>query len=405
MVDEPAKPASEPDSLASAPLRPTRRLLAEQELRLISTLVLILGIGLFLALPFVLSIGSVVFLPITAAIILTIILSPLADRLAGWGIPNILSSLLAVLIFIALLVAALLTILQPALELIDTLPSFLARIGERVMQLRGSFAWMADAAAQLERVLGSPDDRQVVVASPSLIQQLALATPSVIVETLITFLMAFFMIEARGRWRRQLLLGRSDYGASLKAARVLRDVQDRVAQYFATVTSINIAIGVIVASGAWAMGMTAPLMWGGLAALLNFLPYLGPLAMTVFLTLYGLSTDGNIFIALIPAFAYVGLHTVEANVVTPSVLGVRFTINPVVILIAISYFAWIWGVVGALLSVPIVITLKALFHHIGKPNLLGFAFGETLFPGGPPDPHSETAPDPGSDPTSGSQGA
>ncbi|GGA10153.1 AI-2E family transporter [Blastomonas marina] len=393
MADEPADPIAEDKAAPATGTPPTRRLLAEQELRLISALVLMLGIGLFLALPFVLSIGSVVFLPVTTAIILTIILSPLADRLSGWGVPNILSSLLAVMIFLALLVAALLTILQPALDLIDTLPAFLARVGERIMQLRGTFAWMADAAAQLERVLGSSDDRQVVVASPSLIQQLALATPSVVVETLVTFLMAFFMIEARGRWRRQLLLGRSDYGASLKAARVLREVQDRVAQYFATVATINFAVGVIVALGAWALGMTAPLMWGGLAALLNFLPYLGPLAMTVFLTLYGLSTDGNILIALIPAFAYVGLHTVEANAVTPSVLGVRFTINPVIILIAISYFAWIWGVVGALLSVPIVITLKALFQHIGKPNLLGFAFGETLFPNAPAEPAPEPRPD------------
>ncbi|MXP10518.1 AI-2E family transporter [Pseudoblastomonas halimionae] len=359
---------------------PTRRLLAEQELRLISTLVVMLGVGLFLALPFVLSIGSVVFLPITTALILTIILSPLADKFGEWGVPNVLSSLLSITLFLALLVAALLTVLQPALDLIDQLPAFLARIGERIMQLRGAFAWIADAAAQMERVLGSPNDREVVVASPSLIQQLALATPSVLVETLVTFLMAFFMIEARGRWRRQLLLGRTDYGASLKAARVLRDVQDRVAQYFATVATINFVIGVIVSIGAWSFGMTAPLMWGGLAGLLNFLPYLGPMAMTVFLTLYGLSSDGNVAVALIPAFAYIGLHTIEANVVTPSVLGVRFTINPVVILIAISYFAWIWGVVGALLSVPIVITLKALFQHIGKPNLLGFAFGETLFP-------------------------
>ncbi len=392
MTDDPITPEAEEKRVAAPLVGPTRRLLAEQELRLISALVLMLGIGLFLALPFVLSIGSVVFLPIITAIILTIILSPLADRLSGWGVPNILSSFLSVVVFIAVLIAALLTILQPALDLIDALPSFLAKVGERIMQLRGAFAWMADAAAQLERVIGSPNDREVVVATPSLIQQLAFATPSVVIETLITFLMAFFMIEARGRWRRQLLLGRTDYGASLKAARVLRDVQDRVAQYFATVATINFFIGVIVTLAAWAMGMTAPLMWGGLAALLNFLPYLGPLAMTVFLTLYGLSTDGNVLVALIPAFAYVGLHMVEANVITPSVLGVRFTINPVVILIAISYFAWIWGVVGALLSVPIVITLKALFHHIGKPNLLGFAFGETLFPNAPPAARAETEP-------------
>jgi predicted PurR-regulated permease PerM len=79
------------------------------------------------------------------------------------------------------------------------------------------------------------------------------------------------------------------------------------------------------------------------------------------------------------AVAYLALHTVEANVVTPSILGARFTMNPVTILIALSYFSWIWGVFGALLSVPILLMLTALFDHVGRPNLVGFVFGEPLF--------------------------
>jgi len=120
-------------------------------------------------------------------------------------------------------------------------------------------------------------------------------------------------------------------------------------------------------------------MWGGLAAILNFVPYIGPMAMTALLALFGIGTADTLLLGLIPAAAYVSLHAIESNVVTPSILGARFTMNPVLILIALSYFSWIWGVFGALLSVPILLTLTAFFDHVGKPNLVGFVFGEPLF--------------------------
>ena len=360
--------------------RPARRAaFAEQELRLISALVLLLGIGLFLALPFVLSIGSVVFLPLVTALILTIILSPLADKLAGWGLPNVLASFLALLVFFAIVLLALALILQPAVSLFESLPEILERVGSRFAVLRDEFAWVAMANERLAELMGRSGGNQVVLASPSVIEQLAFATPSVVIETLLTFLMAFFMVEARVRLRRRLLLERTDFGASLKAARVLREVQDRVAAYILTVSWINACVGIIVALAAWAFGLEAPVMWGGLAALLNFLPYIGPLAMTALLGFYGIGTAETALLGIVPAAAYLGLHTVESNLVTPSVLGARFTMNPVLILIALSYFSWIWGVFGALLSVPILLTLTAFFDHVGRPNLIGFIFGEPLF--------------------------
>ncbi len=161
----------------------------------------------------------------------------------------------------------------------------------------------------------------------------------------------------------------------------MREIQDRVAAYILTVAWINACVGVVVTIGAWMLGVEAPVMWGGLAALLNFLPYIGPLIMTALLALFGIGTAETLLLGLIPAAAYLGLHAIEGNVITPSVLGARFTMNPVMILIALSYFSWIWGVFGALLSVPILLTVTALFDHIGKPNLIGFIFGEPLFVG------------------------
>ncbi|MEP3421432.1 MAG: AI-2E family transporter [Erythrobacter sp.] len=353
--------------------------MAEQELRLLSALVLLIGFGLFLALPFVLSIGSVVFLPLVTALLLTILLSPLADKLARFGLPNVVASIGALAVFLGILLLSLALILQPALALFDSLPAITERVTERFADLRDEFAWMAIANEELTKIMGGTGPREVVLATPSILEEIAFATPSIVLEVLIMFLMAFFMIEARVRLRRHLLFDRTSFGSSVKAARVMREVQDRVAAYIMTVGMINAGIGVIVALGAWALGVDAPIMWGGLAATLNFIPYVGPLAMTALLALFGIGTADTLWLGLIPAAAYIALHTVEANVITPSILGARFTMSPVMILIALSYFTWVWGVPGALLSVPILLTLTALFDHIGRPNVVGFIFGEPLF--------------------------
>ena len=379
-ADTPIATTADSDSAVEVQQRASRRhAFAAQELRLISALVVILGLGLFFALPFVLSIGSVVFLPLVTALILTIVLSPLADKLAGWGLPNVLASFLALMVFFAILLLALALILQPAMSLIDQLPAMVQQVSRRFAELRMTFSWVEEINRELAELMGAEDSRTVVLEGPNILQELAIATPSVLLEILLTFLMAFFMIEGRVRVRRHLMLDRASFGTSIKAARVVREVQDRVASYILTVTWINAGVGVVVALGAWALGVDAPVMWGGLAAILNFIPYIGPFSMVVLLTLFGVGTAETALLGLIPALAYLALHTIESNVVTPSILGARFTMNPVMILIAFSYFTWVWGVFGALLSVPILLTVTALFDHVGRPNLIGFIFGEPLF--------------------------
>ncbi len=383
-MEQRPEPGPAPTAATTAPApaaAPRKRTLsfAAEELRLISALVVLLAIGLFLALPFVLSIGSVVFLPLVTAIILTIVLSPLADKLAQFGLPNFLASLLALLLLLAILALALSAVLRPALTLFQDMPAMVDRIGQHFSEMRGTLAWFTRLNEKVADIAGASQGQKVVLAGPTMLEQLAFATPTVLLEVLLTFLMAFFMIEARVRMRRKLLLERQHFGATLKAARVMRDVQDRVGSYILTVGLINTAVGLVVTFGAWIFGMPYPVMWGGLAALLNFLPYVGPMAMIALLTLFGLGTADAPLVGLIPAAAYLGLHTIESNLVTPAVLGARFTMNPVLILFALSYFSWIWGMTGALLSVPLLLTITALVEHLGRPNIVGFIFGEPLF--------------------------
>ncbi len=375
---EPAPPPL-PGSEQGPTPRVRRLSFAQEELRLISALVVLIGLGLFLALPFVLSIGSVVFLPLAAALVLTVILSPLADWLARLGMPNMMASIIALLILLGGVVLALALILQPALTLVERIPSLIDTVGKRFGELRDQFEWLARINDRIAALSATAGEREVVLAQPSLLETVAFATPLVVLEFVLTLLMTFFMVEARVRLRQKLLFGRASFGTSIKAARALREVQDRVAAYILTVAMINAGVGVVAGLGAWALGLPAPIMWGGIAMLMNFVPYIGPLLMVALTALFGIGTSDTLLAGLLPAAAYLALHTVEANVVTPAILGKRFTMNPVMILIALSYFTWIWGVLGALLSVPILLILTALFDHLGRPNLVGFVFGEPLF--------------------------
>ncbi|WP_245584498.1 AI-2E family transporter [Novosphingobium acidiphilum] len=385
-------PAAMPSPVPDAPFPPAGidsppgaiadEVLRRQQVRLQSMIVLLLMAGLVLALPFILTLGAVVVQPPVTALVLSIVLSPLADRLTRIGIPNTLASFMAILVMIGIIIVALAVILQPAFDMVDQVPAMAREIARRFAQLRENFAWIGEFNRQINRLSGplaGQQTRVVALAEPSVIEQLALATPSVLLETLLTILMTFFMIESRIRMRRRLLVERANFTSSVRIARVMRDVQDRVASYILTVAQINAGIGLIVYAGARYYGFTAPVMWGGLAFVLNFLPYMGPLTMVGLLALVGLGTASTVPVGLIPALSFLALHAVEANLVTPTILGARFTLNPVSILISFSFFTWVWGVLGALLSVPILLTLSALVDHLGRPNLVGFLFGESLF--------------------------
>ncbi|PHR12082.1 MAG: AI-2E family transporter [Sphingopyxis sp.] len=347
--------------------------------RLFSTAIFLMALGLFMALPFVLSAGAVFFRPLFASIVIMLLLLPLANILTKLGIPNAISSFLAVLAFLVLVALGFMIILQPALELAQRFPDITNILQERMIDIRQFTASVSQMGKEFSSTIGESQGQQVVVATPTVMEEAAYATPAVLVEFLLIILMSYFMLESRLRLKRIILQKRSNLATRLKAVRTGRSITEDLSRYIGAVTAINVAIGVVVAFGAWAMDIESPMMWGGLAAILNFIPYLGPMLMAVLLFGFGAASTGDLTGGLAPTAAYIALQVVEANLITPTILGRRFAMNPVVILLAISYFTWIWGLAGALIAVPMLIVGKALVDQLGSPNILGFILGEPLF--------------------------
>ena len=146
-------------------------------------------------------------------------------------------------------------------------------------------------------------------------------------------LVIFFFLSGWTRMRRRTITTRASFDGAMTTARVIQQVVDATSAYLGTITMVNIGMGLVVALILWLLGMPTPLMWGGIVALLNYIPYLGPIAAALLLALGGLMTFDDPWYALLPALIFVAIHLVEANLITPTVVGRRLTINPLMILL------------------------------------------------------------------------
>ncbi len=365
-----ASPGGEPEDEARIGLRRDR---------LLAALTLTAGVGLAMAMPFALKAGAEFFLPTTAALVIAISLVPVLEWLERRRVPSALAALTCVLLFLVAANVALAAIIVPATE-------FFRRLPERIDRIQMNIAPLIDLYSSLEKYLNRTvqhlaasgpvkSPQTAAVAPPSSILELAATSaPSVIIQVFFGVLVVFFFLSGWTRMRKRTITSRSSFGGAMATARVIQDVVDDTSAYLGTITIINFTLGVLIAGVLYVMGMPYPLMWGGIVALLNYVPYFGPIAAAGLLALGGLMTFHDIWVALLPALIMLGCHLVEANAVTPLIVGHRLTINPILILVSISFWSWVWGTAGTLLAVPLLIILQTVVRAAGKPDIAGFLF-------------------------------
>jgi predicted PurR-regulated permease PerM len=155
-----------------------------------------------------------------------------------------------------------------------------------------------------------------------------------------------------------------------RAMEICHEVQLQVSNYLFSVSIINIALGAAAGTGFFFCGVPRPAMWGVIVALLNFVPYFGPVAGLLLVGAVGLLTFDSVSAAFTPFLWYLFLHLIEANFITPILLGRRFTLNPVAIFISLMFWLWLWGIPGALISVPLLVSIKAVCDRVPKANFV-----------------------------------
>ena len=345
--------------------------------RLLAALTLIAGVGLIVALPFALRSGAEFFMPVTAALVVAIALVPLLEWFERRGIPSKLSAGLCVIIFLAIAVFAIGSIVVPATD-------WVAQVPTKITKVRAALEPVLDLYKNLDRFIDrttsqiavtSDKTRAIRIEEPnSMLGLLTSSAPHLLIQLFFALLVIFFFLAGWTAMRKKTIVSRGSFEGALTTARVIQQVVDATSTYLGTITLINVGLGALTAAILWNLGMPSPVMWGGVVAVLNYIPYLGPIASALFLFLGGLMTYPDVWGAMLPPASFIGLHLIEANFLTPMIVGKRLTISPLAILVSLSFWAWVWGTTGALLAVPLLIILKTVFSAAGTPDIAGFLF-------------------------------
>jgi len=347
--------------------------------RLLAALTLIAAVGLIVALPFALRAGAEFFLPVTAALVIAIALVPLLEWFEQHGIPSRLAAALCLLVFLTLTVFAIGSIVLPALDWVTLIPERIGKVRatlEPLLDLYKSFdKFVEGVLSQVAVAPAGEQARTVTIETPnSLSSLLATSAPHLLIQLFFALLVIFFFLAGWTAMRKRTIVSRGSFEGALTTARVIQQVVQSTSTYIATITVINVALGGLTALILWQLGMTSPIMWGGIVAVLNYIPYLGPIVASLLLFLGGLMVFPDAWSAMLPPLVFIGLHLVEANLITPMIVGEKLEINPLAILIALSFWAWVWGTTGALLAVPLLIIIKQVFSAAGTPDIAGFLF-------------------------------
>ena len=308
--------------------------------------------------------AQVILAPVLLAITVGLMFGSLADMMERRGIPEAASAGIAVLILVLVIVAGGLLFYGPLAEWAQRGPQIWSRIQQQLANLKEPIESLGALQEQLKGVLGSGEAMQVTVEDGSTVTGIALLAPAIFAQVLIFLVSLYFFLATREQIRIATLSLCVSRRMRWRTAHVFRDVELKVSKYLITITLVNCGVGVVVTLLMWAIGMPSPILWGALAAVLNYIPFVGQAFMALVLFLVGLSTWGDLGHAMLPVGLYWAVNFIEGNFVSPNLLGRTMTINPFMIFLSLTFWLWAWGPVGGLIAVPSLLILYSMVTHI-----------------------------------------
>jgi predicted PurR-regulated permease PerM len=304
--------------------------------------------------------------PVAMAFLMATLLSPIVRLLGRFGLPPGVSAVLIVLALLLTLGAGAYSLSGPVAGWIDNAPRISREIGDKLNALRDSLGFVAHMNEQVED-LGGEDDpqvQQVVLKQPGLLNRAATGAPAIAVKIGLSVVLLLFLLAAGDLFREKLVRVLPTLSDKKRAVHISRDIEREVSRYLLTITAINVVYGTAVGVGMWAIGMPNPVLWGVLACVLNFIPYLGAVIGCLLVFAVAIVSFPLLGYALLAPGIYGVITILEGQVLTPLIVGRRLEMNAVAILVSVAFWGWLWGIVGALIAVPILVVIKVFSDHV-----------------------------------------
>ena len=328
--------------------------------------VIFLG-GLFvLALLATAYVASDIVLPLVFAIILKLLLQPAARILERLHVPRILASLLLILTLFGTIVGLGTAISGPARTWAAKLPEGIPRLQERLSFLEGPINTLQRFLEQVEDFDGRGPSANAPASArgPTLLTKLFTGTRNFATGFFTTVLFLFFLLVSGDVFLHRLVEILPRFRSKRQVVEISQQIESDISAYLVTITILNAAVGIATAFAMWFTGVGDPILWGTVAFLLNYVPILGTALGVLIFLLAGLLTIDPLWQALLPAGLYIGFHVIEGETITPMLLARRFTLNPVLVIISLVFWFWMWGIPGVILSVPMLAITKIICDRV-----------------------------------------
>lgn len=308
--------------------------------------------------------GEFILSPILLGITIGLMLGPIATRLERQGLWPTLSAALVVVIFVGILGALLLALAAPLSFWIERIPAIWSDLRGRLAEWQAPIEAMRDFQTQLRTVTVGDEGLTVSVDDGSTVTTLATLAPGLIGQLLLFFASLYFFVATRHETRAFALKLCLKRRLRWRVAHIFRDVERLVSRYLLSISLINFGHGAAVSLATWAMGVPSPLLWGAIAAVFNFVPYLGPALTAVILFGVGLAEFDTLGASFMPVAVYFAIHFIEAQFVTPLVIGRTMTLNPFLVLLALAFWLWLWGPIGGFIAIPNLLMIYAIVWNL-----------------------------------------
>ena len=321
---------------------------------------------LVLAVLYTLYFARAFLLPIVLALLLDFLLSPVVRTLKRAKIPEPAGAALVLLALLGAIGFAGYSLAGPAREWVAKAPASLAKVQSRLHDLRKPVEQVTKTAEQVEEAteVAKPGPQEVVLRGPRLSERLFGTTQSLLTGALETLILLYFLLAAGDLFLQKLIKVLPQLRDKKKAVAIARETEASISTYLFTVAVVNLVLGLAITLVMTLIGMPSAWLWGALAALAEFIPYIGATVLLVTLTMAGLTTFDAIGHALLVPGAYLAVNLIQSQFVSPMILGRRLTLNPVAILVGLVFWWWLWGVGGAFIAVPLLATFKIFCDHI-----------------------------------------
>lgn len=337
------------------------------------TVVIALKILVVIAVFYTLYFCRTLLLPVLVAGFIALFSSPFVRLLTSIKIPHPVASGLAVFLLFLGLIFVITFLMEPAAHWINNLPVLGERLSTKLSGLFESFE-MLKASLLPANESGGAVVEMIETIVLSAFSVVAGTTALFVMQVFAVFVITYFFLEYGDNLMRSLVRSQSSFGEKKKTVIIFQTVRDDISHYVMVVTIINIGLGVATALVMSLMGVEDPLLWGAFATILNFAPYVGPLLLSLILTGVGLIEYDSLVYALMVPGAFLTLNFIESQLVTPTVLGRRFNMNPLLVVLWMFAWGWVWGVIGLLIAIPLMMCFKILSCHLdligGWVNLL-----------------------------------